>query len=112
MSSANLDGMPKGNKAYEMINISCELQMYLNIKSETEQEMKDIDEALEDISKDAGCEFYGSVLRKWYIDGIKPKEEIARQLNYSSKTSIYDIRHDAIRKLAVALYGKRALDAI
>jgi hypothetical protein len=88
----------------EAINILFQLQKLIENREKTEEKLKKIDELLDSISQDEGCELYGTVLRKWYIERI-PKEEIAEEIGYSSRTSIYTIRARAIRKLAVRLFG-------
>ncbi len=111
ITAMNLDGMPKGNKADEMINIAFELKAYLEMKAATEEEVSIIDNILDEISKDKGCERYGEILRLWYIDGLK-KEKVLEIMNYGSLTSIYDLKNEAIRKFAVNIYGSTALKAI
>jgi len=93
----------------EAINILYQLQVLIENKKRTEEKLKEIDKILDSISKDEGCELYGKVLRKWYIEQM-PKEEIAEQIGYSSRTSIYTIRARAIRKLAVQLFGIGAVE--
>ena len=46
------------------------------------------------------------LLRAWYI------EQIADELSYSSKTSIYDLRNKAVAAFAVLYYGAGALASI
>ncbi|MBP2658727.1 MAG: hypothetical protein H6Q69_1759 [Firmicutes bacterium] len=52
-----------------------------------------------------------TLLYMWYVEK-KVKEEIAEQLGYSHKQSVYEIRNKAIIKFAVALFGIVALEAI
>lgn len=47
------------------------------------------------------------LLRAWYIEH-KSKEQIADELSYSSKTSIYDLRNKAVAAFAVLYYGAGA----
>ena len=51
------------------------------------------------------------LLRAWYIEH-KSKEQIADELSYSSKTSIYDLRNKAVAAFAVLYYGAGALASI
>lgn len=111
ISAVYLDGMPKGSIHDETINTLFKLNMYVGMKKETEEEISKIDEILKDIGSEQGCENYEKVLRMWYIEG-KSKEEIAQALNYNSRTSIYEIRNQAIRKFAIRLFGIDALKAI
>lgn len=48
------------------------------------------------------------LLRAWYIEH-KSKEEIAEELAYSSKTSVYDLRNKAVSAFAVLFFGAGAL---
>ena len=73
----------------------------------TVQQLREIDETLEAISRQEKCEYYGRILRLWYIEGIT-KERIAEFLNYSEK-SVYNKRKLAIEKLAVQLFGVKAV---
>lgn len=54
---------------------------------------------------------YGEVLKMWYVDKL-PKEEIAEEVKYSSRQSIYDIKNKAIRKFAIRLFGLEALKMV
>ena len=112
-STINYDitGIHSSGKYDEMINIIYEIQRIDDSIKETSEELKKIDEILDDISKDPECEFYGPVLRKWYIEKV-PKEEIAEQIGYSSRQSIYTIKNLAIRKFAIRMFGIEALKAV
>jgi len=113
-SAQELDGMPHGQVYQDdMMNIAFKLQMCIEGREKTLGELNEIDQVLEDISKEKGCEDYGKVLRMWYIEK-KTKEEIAEVLNYSqnSRQSIYDIRGKAIRKFAIMKFGLDALKAV
>lgn len=98
-------------RAAEVMNIAFELKAYIEMRHTTEQAMVEIDGLLNHISKDKGCEMHGRVLRLWYIEGL-PKEKILCELNYSSLTSIYELKNEAIRKFTVNLFGYEALKAI
>lgn len=105
MKSATLDetGIKAGHQD-ETINILFKLQKLTENREKTKQELEKIDKILEEISKDPGCELYGTVLRKWYIERV-PKEDIAKEIGYSSRQSIYSLRAKAIRKFAVQFFG-------
>ena len=47
------------------------------------------------------------LLRPWYIER-ESKEEIAAQVNYASRTSIYDLRNKAVAGFAVLYFGADA----
>lgn len=51
------------------------------------------------------------LLRAWYIE-YKSKEQIADELSYSSKTSIYDLRNKAVAAFAILYYGAGALASV
>lgn len=111
ISAINYDGMPKGRNNDETMNVLCELGMYSEMSNNTKKKIDEIDEILKGLSDDEGCQYYEEVLRLWYIDGMH-KDDIAEHLNFSSRTSIYQIRNEAIRKFAVRLFGSDALKAI
>jgi hypothetical protein len=95
----------------DAINLIWRIRELTENIQKTEERLKEIDRILEEISEGDGCEFYGRVLRAWYIDGIA-KEDIAAEIGYESRTSIYTIRNRAIRKFAVRVLGIRALEAM
>lgn len=97
----------------ETINIIYEIQLLTANKAKTQEELDKIDRILDEISQEHGCELYGKVLRKWYIEQ-KSKEVILEELHYSenSRRSVYNIKNEAIRKFAVTLFGIEALKAI
>lgn len=94
----------------EAINILYELQTLSESKMDTEEEIKEIAELLEEISQDADCGFYGKVLYSWYVKR-KSREDIAKEIGYSVR-QVYNIKNAAIRKFAVCILGIKALDAI
>ena len=104
-------GKGGGGEYDEAINLIWRIQGLTESIAETEEKLKEIDVLLEEISEGDGCEFYGMVLRAWYIDSVA-KEDIAAEIGYESRTSIYTIRNRAIRKFAVRVLGIRALEAI
>lgn len=94
----------------ETINILFQIQQLTENRSKTERELKKVDEILADISCQAGCENYGLVLTKWYIEG-QPKHEIAKELGYTER-HLYRIKGSAIRKFAVRLFGIEVLKVV
>ena len=78
--------------------------------TETQEEINNIDYNLKFLSLEVGCEFYGKLLKMWYID----KDDIsfiAQEVGYS-KSKLYTHRQNALKKLSVQLFGKRALVGI
>ena len=55
---------------------------------ETEKKLEEVDVLLEEISWGEGCELYGVVLRKWYIDKV-PKERIGEEIGYRERNIYY-----------------------
>lgn len=94
-------------------NLLFKLKTLSESREKTVTEFDKVDEILAEISQEHGCELYGGVLKKWYIEKI-PKEEIAKQIGYSptSRTSIYDIKNRAIKKFAVRYHGIDVVKAI
>ncbi len=101
----------KSGRVDDTFNVLFEIQKLTENKSKTQEEFGNINNILNEISEENGCELYGTVLRKWYIERLT-KEEIAEDLGYSSKQTVYDIRNKAIRKFAVRLFGIEALRAV
>lgn len=107
--SANLDitGI-KGTKGQEeTVNVINELMELNKIIEDTENEIGEIEKVFDLISEENGCELYKDILVKWYKDGL-PKEIIAAQLGISVR-HIYELKSDAINKIAIVIYGAEAL---
>ncbi len=100
----NVTGGPGHEDAY---NLLFKIKTLTDHIQKTEQQLKEIDTVLRDISNEPGCELYGDILKKWYIEKV-PREEIAREARYCQR-NIYKIKDKAIRKFAINLYG---LDAV
>ena len=92
-------------------NLMFKIKTLTDSRESTMVELGKLDELLEDISRDPGCELYGRVLQEWYIKRT-PKEEIARNIGYSHKRSIYQIKGRAIKKFAVRNFGLDAMRII
>ncbi len=92
-------------------NLLFKLKVLTEGREKTVAELKEIDSALNEISQDEGCKYYGQVLKEWYIFRT-PKDEIAKVIGYSSRQSIYDLKNRAIRKFAVQYLGIDALKVI
>jgi hypothetical protein len=108
--SMDITGVRAG-KPVNTLNQIYQLQMWKEMKDRTMVEIGKVDNVLESISKDQGCENYKSILFMWYVEK-KAKEDIAEKVGYSHRQSVYEIRNKAIRKFAVALFGIAALEAI
>jgi hypothetical protein len=93
------------------VNQLYQLQKWQDIKARTMIELSAIDDELDSICEENGCERYKDILVMWYVDKLY-KEEIADKLGYSCKKSVYSMRDKAIEKFAVALFGISALEAI
>ena len=101
----------KSGKHDEVINTLFEIQTLNENKLKTQEELNKVNAILDGLSKEQGCGLYKVVLWKWYIERI-PKEDIAEQIGYSSRQSIYSIRNAAIRKFAIRIFGIEALRAV
>lgn len=95
----------------DTLNILFEIQMLTESREETKEILDEVDRILNKFDNEPDCKYYGTVLRKWYIERI-PKEDIAREIGYSSKQSVYDIKNRAIRKFAVMFFGVGVLKVI
>lgn len=93
------------------LNLLFEIQKLTELRRETQEALGEIDGILAGFDNQGDCRFYGTVLRKWYIERV-PKEDIAREIGYSSKQSVYNIKSRAIRKFAVMLFGIEALKIV
>jgi hypothetical protein len=93
------------------LNQFYQLQKWQEMRENTLVEVDRIDNELDSICEDPGCERYKDVLVMWYVEKLD-KEEIAEKFGYSSKQSVYDLRNRAMKKFAIALFGVTALQAI
>lgn len=112
MSAVSMDvtGVRAG-KPCNTLNQMYQLQMWQEMKQRTLVEIEKIDKVLESISQESGCERYKDILFMWYVEK-KCKENIADEVGYSHRQSVYEIRNKAIKKFSVALFGVVALVAI
>ena len=103
----------RAQKPHDTLKQCYQLQQWQAMREQTRFEIERLDEILNSISAEPGCERYKEILLLWYVEKMD-KDDIARELGYSpnSKESIYGIKNKAIRKFAVALFGIRALQAI
>jgi len=106
----NMTGVNVG-KIDDTFNMLYKLQNLRECREKTIVEFDKINEVLEDISSEKGCDLHGKVLKMWYVDKL-PKDDIAEMIGYSTKRSVYDIRDKAIRKFAVVMFGIKALETL
>lgn len=92
-------------------NLLYKLKVLTENREKTLVELAKIDEILDDISRDPGCELYGKVLQEWYI-WRTPKNEIAERIGYSTRRSIYQLKDKAIKKFAISCFGLNAMKVI
>ncbi len=112
LSAMVLDGSGvHSQRVDDTLNILFEIKRLTELRQETNTALAEIDNILTRFDKEPDCKFYGAVLRKWYIERV-PKEDIAREIGYSSKRSVYEIKNRAIRKFAVMLFGIEALKVV
>lgn len=100
-----------GSRNDNTYNLLFELKTLTESREQTVKELSVVNELLDNISAEQNCELYGQVLRKWYIEKI-PKDDIAHEIGYATKRSVYDIKNKAIKKFAVQLFGIEAMKAI
>ena len=103
-------GKGGGGEYDETVNLIWRMQELMANIIETEKKLEEVDVLLEEISWGEGCELYGVVLRKWYIDKV-PKERIGEEIGYRER-NIYYLKGKAIRVFAIRMLGIRALEAI
>lgn len=112
LNAISLDSVHAGNvtNTYEQIY---QLQLWTERKSDTLEEIKKIDDTLNAINRQSGCEYYKDILTLWYVDKI-PKREIARKLGFAdtSRGYMFVLKNRAIKKFAVALFGIDALEML
>lgn len=73
-------------------------------------EIAKVDDVLDSICIDPGCERYKDILFMWYVEKLE-KDDIADQSGYSRRTIFY-VKAKAIRKFSISLFGIDALKAV
>jgi hypothetical protein len=112
----DLSGLPAGGGSGgssggdDTYNALFRIKVLTESIDETEKKLDDIKALLEDISQDEGCELYGDILFKWYVERLS-REQIAEDSRYSER-NIYRIKDKAIRKFAVNLFGLDGLRVV
>lgn len=72
----------------------------------TRETIAEIDHVLEQLEPSDAA-----LLRAWYVEH-RTKEEIAEELNYSSTTTVYDLRNKAVSAFAILYYGAGSLASV
>lgn len=101
----------RASKPHDTLNIMYQLQRWTEIRDKTLAEIEKIDLVLDDISKEPGCERFGDILKMWYVEKMN-KDDIANDLGYNQRRSVYELRNRAIKKFAIRIFGLEALQAI
>lgn len=104
---------PSGISARKPVNTVeqlYELVRWQEQKKQTQKEIDHIEEILNDMVKEKGCEKYRRVLEMWYVEK-EDKEYIAQELNYCTR-NVFRVKEKALEKFAVTLFGIKALKAI
>lgn len=103
----------RSSQPFDTLNQIFQLQKWQEMRELTLTEMGKVEDVLNTICQDPGCERYKDVLIMWYVEKLE-KEDIARSIGYSetSRRIVYEIKTNAIRKFAVALFGVTALQAM
>ncbi|MDF2568681.1 MAG: hypothetical protein K0R55_285 [Sporomusa sp.] len=101
------------SQSHDTLTQIFQLQKWQEMRELTLIEMAKVEDVLNSICQDPGCERYRDVLVMWYVEKME-KEDIARSIGYSetSRRIVYEMKTDAIRKFSVALFGVTALKAI
>lgn len=101
----------RASQSHDTLNQIFQLQKWQEMRELTLTEMEKVEDVLNAICQEAGCQQYREVLTMWYVEKMD-KDMIADKFGYSSRQSVYDMKNKAIRKFAVALFGVTALKAI
>jgi hypothetical protein len=92
-------------------NILFKVSVLMDCRRESLLKLDEIDEQLQQISVERGCEQYGKVLRLWYVEKMA-KEDIAPLVGYAHREQVYKLRNRAIRKFAANLFGIAAVQGM
>ena len=112
MSAVSIDATGiRAGKPYNTLNQMYQLQMWQEMKERTLIEIEKVDNMLEVISQGPGCERYKDILFMWFVEK-KSKEDMAEEIGYSHRQSVYELKDKAIKKFTVALFGIVALEVI
>lgn len=100
----------RAEKPINTLNQMYQLQKWQEMRELTQVEIDKIDEQLDFLSSEPGCEQYRVILTRWYVDKHN-REDIADELGHSLR-NIYRIKEQAMQKFSVMLFGIEALKAI
>ena len=92
-----------GGGANDALTDCLELAEIMREIADTREMIEEIDHVLAQLEPSDAA-----LLRAWYIDH-HTKEEIAEELNYSSTTTVYDLRNKAVSAFAILYYGAGSL---
>lgn len=101
----------RSSRRVNTLNQVYQLQKWQELRDRTLAEIERIEESLQQLCVDPGCERYRDILFMWYVEK-RDKEDIAVAIGYSHRQSVYEVKHKAIKKFAVALFGVAALEAM
>ena len=100
-----ITGIHAGSVA-NTLNDLYELQIWHGVYEDNMSAIEHIDEMLLSLD-DREC----MVLRLWYIQNVHIVD-IARELNYTERRSVYNLKNRALKNFAVKMFGLKALKAI
>lgn len=83
-----------------------ELQKWQEVQAESRAEIAHIESLLEEMEAKER-----SVLQLWYVDKMNVAD-IAAELEYDERKSVYNLKSKALKKFSVVLFGILALKAI
>lgn len=81
------------------------------IRAANEEAVRHIEEALASLGQEPMGGMEEKLLRLWYIEKM-PKEDIAAELGYETRKSVYELRKKVLTKFTVLLFGILALREI
>ncbi|MDP4128202.1 MAG: hypothetical protein Q8912_14875 [Bacillota bacterium] len=97
----------QAHRVEDTYNLVFKTKIITECKEKTEDELKQIDQILAELSLDPGCEHFGLILKEWYVYRT-PKDDIADRIGYSRR-NLYNIREQALKKFAIQYFGLDAL---
>lgn len=99
-----------GSGKDDTYNVLYKIKVLTENRDKTKAELDTINQILDEIIKEPGCEKYRYVLMEWYIHRT-PKEEIAEEMPCSVR-NVYRLRDEAIKKFALRYFGLEVLKII
>ena len=107
--SMDITGIRAG-KPCNTLNQMYEIQMWQEMKDRTLVEIAKVDNILDTISQDSGCEIYKKLLYMWYVEK-KSMSHISSEIQYTER-HLWRLKKEAIQKFAVVLFGIVALKTV